>query len=142
MKEWMTPEERKEFTGDAAADRDYLNFPIIEDGFGSAWRTCHANCSLCVVRPGKVQCDCDGFDNWLVSLSSRYGYNLTFEEDGDYVELRLHKADVMRLVSAMEDQFVMEDKGWMSGVDSDGKIMYVPEGVMLEDEILKMVVIS
>lgn len=38
----------------------------IEDGFGNQWMKCeHAECDLCVVRPGKVQCSgfCEGFSN-------------------------------------------------------------------------------
>ena len=111
----------------------------IEDGFGSAWGKCHENCGLCVVRPGKVQCDCDGFDRWLVDLSKRYSYDLTFKEDGDHVEIRLHKADVLRLVSAMEEQ---QKTFWLSGIDADGKVIYVPDDVSIEDEVIQMRVIS
>lgn len=32
----------------------------IEDGFGSSWAMCGSDCSLEVVRPGKVQCQGDG----------------------------------------------------------------------------------
>jgi len=118
-----------------------MNESTIEDGYGSYWGRCHENCGLNVVRPGKAQCDCDGFDNWLVSLAKTYNYDLSFKEDGDYVELRLHKADVLRLVSAMEDQKNMNDNGWLSGVDSEGKLIYVPDGVSVEDEVLAMRVI-
>ena len=32
----------------------------IDDGFGNAWKKCNApRCGLHIVRPGKVQCDCD-----------------------------------------------------------------------------------
>lgn len=31
---------------------------VIEDGFGSSWEKClRQDCSLQIVRPGKVQCD-------------------------------------------------------------------------------------
>ena len=31
---------------------------VVEDGFGSRWQKCLlSDCSLQVVRPGKVQCD-------------------------------------------------------------------------------------
>jgi hypothetical protein len=34
---------------------------IIEDGFGNSWRRCaRKDCDLQVVRPGKVQCSCEG----------------------------------------------------------------------------------
>lgn len=33
----------------------------VEDGFGGIWKMCdRVNCGLQVVRPGKVQCWCDG----------------------------------------------------------------------------------
>lgn len=33
---------------------------MIEDGFGNTWSKCEReNCGLHVVRPGKVQCDCE-----------------------------------------------------------------------------------
>ena len=33
---------------------------VVEDGFGGRWVKCKARqCGLHVVRPGKVQCDCD-----------------------------------------------------------------------------------
>lgn len=32
----------------------------IEDGHGSVWVLCGEACGLEVVRPGKVQCFCDG----------------------------------------------------------------------------------
>jgi len=32
----------------------------IEDGFGSEWVRCDTRCGLEVVRPGRVQCWCDG----------------------------------------------------------------------------------
>ena len=33
---------------------------IVDDGFGNTYQKCdRPNCSLEVVRPGKVQCDCD-----------------------------------------------------------------------------------
>jgi hypothetical protein len=40
----------------------------IEDGFGGAWRLCHERCGLQVVRPGKVQCECDGMDEATKAL--------------------------------------------------------------------------
>lgn len=34
---------------------------VIEDGFGGVWYCCkRPDCGLHVVRPGKVQCWCDG----------------------------------------------------------------------------------
>lgn len=38
-------------------------YGVIEDGFGSTWVRCADDCRMQVVRPGKVQCDCD-FDRW------------------------------------------------------------------------------
>lgn len=32
----------------------------VDDGFGNVWVTCGLLCDLHVVRPGKVQCSCDG----------------------------------------------------------------------------------
>lgn len=32
---------------------------FVEDGFGSAWPRCSPDCTLEVVRPGKVQCQCE-----------------------------------------------------------------------------------
>ena len=99
----------------------------IEDGHGSCWVKCHKNCGLHVVRPGKAQCDCDGFDRWLVSLSGEYGYDLTFKTDGDYVELRLHKADVANLVRAMETQRYEESltvrERFNSRMEKDGQTL-------------------
>ena len=99
----------------------------LEDGFGSCWMKCHKACGLNVVRPGKVQCDCDGFDRWLVSLADRYGYELTFKEDGDHVELRFHKADALRLVQAMEEQRYQESltvrERFSSRMEDDGKTL-------------------
>lgn len=34
---------------------------VVEDGFGGGWAKCGPDCRLQVVRPGKVQCDCDAF---------------------------------------------------------------------------------
>lgn len=31
----------------------------LDDGFGNQWPKCKADCRLEIVRPGKVQCDCD-----------------------------------------------------------------------------------
>lgn len=31
----------------------------IDDGFGSTWALCKTGCQLEIVRPGKVQCECD-----------------------------------------------------------------------------------
>lgn len=31
----------------------------IDDGFGSVWPRCKPDCQLEIVRPGKVQCECD-----------------------------------------------------------------------------------
>ena len=31
----------------------------IDDGFGSTWLRCKPDCQLEVVRPGKVQCECE-----------------------------------------------------------------------------------
>lgn len=31
----------------------------IDDGFGGVWQLCKPGCQLQIVRPGKVQCDCD-----------------------------------------------------------------------------------
>lgn len=37
---------------------------VIEDGFGGEWERCELGdrCGLQVVRPGKVQCYCDGVE--------------------------------------------------------------------------------
>lgn len=35
-------------------------YGTVEDGFGSVWQRCKEDCRLEVVRPGKVQCECDG----------------------------------------------------------------------------------
>ena len=35
------------------------DFGDIEDGFGNCWAKCKEDCGLEIVRPGKVQCDCD-----------------------------------------------------------------------------------
>jgi len=35
------------------------NYGTIVDGFGSEWVRCKPDCKLEVVRPGKVQCECD-----------------------------------------------------------------------------------
>lgn len=36
---------------------------VVEDGFGNGWNKClRLDCSLQIVRPGKVQCDGD-YDN-------------------------------------------------------------------------------
>lgn len=36
---------------------------VIEDGHGNAWERClRLDCSLQIVRPGKVQCDADWVD--------------------------------------------------------------------------------
>ena len=31
----------------------------LDDGFGNVWVLCKPDCRLEIVRPGKVQCDCD-----------------------------------------------------------------------------------
>lgn len=34
---------------------------MLDDGFGNSWQKCaRPDCDLHVVRPGKVQCSCDG----------------------------------------------------------------------------------
>lgn len=35
------------------------DFGVVEDGFGSCWARCKEDCGLQVVRPGKVQWECD-----------------------------------------------------------------------------------
>ena len=35
---------------------------FIEDDFGNSWPLCSPGCDLAVVRPGKVQCECDPED--------------------------------------------------------------------------------
>ena len=39
-----------------------IPFGIVDDGFGSEWVRCKADCGIQFVRPGKVQCECD-FDD-------------------------------------------------------------------------------
>lgn len=34
-------------------------FGTVEDTFGGVWERCKPDCKLQVVRPGKVQCECD-----------------------------------------------------------------------------------
>lgn len=35
------------------------NFGELDDGFGNTWPLCRQGCEMQIVRPGKVQCDCD-----------------------------------------------------------------------------------
>lgn len=35
------------------------DYGVLDDGFGNTWALCSAECKLEIVRPGKVQCDCD-----------------------------------------------------------------------------------
>lgn len=35
---------------------------MVEDGFGGVWARCKSDCTLAVVRPGKVQCSCQEGD--------------------------------------------------------------------------------
>ena len=39
------------------SDQEY--YGEIDDGFGNFWPLCKRECELQVVRPGKVQCECD-----------------------------------------------------------------------------------
>ncbi len=32
---------------------------ILDDGFGNRWQKCGPDCRMQIVRPGKVQCDCE-----------------------------------------------------------------------------------
>lgn len=50
-------------TDDLVAALDQSESRIVEDGFGSQWLKCGPGCTLHVVRPGKVQCECDSPDN-------------------------------------------------------------------------------
>lgn len=40
-------------------DNELRDLTIIEDGFGGSWVTHGPGCDMHVVRPGKVQCNCD-----------------------------------------------------------------------------------
>lgn len=35
----------------------------IDDGHGNVWALCKPNCQMQIVRPGKVQCECDSADD-------------------------------------------------------------------------------
>lgn len=43
----------------AQNDPQYKPHQPVEDGLGGLWPKCSENCSLHVVRPGKVQCNRD-----------------------------------------------------------------------------------
>jgi len=48
----------------------------LADGFGNEWRKCWRPwCGLEVVRPGKVQCYCDG-DGWRFGVLSIWWFRL------------------------------------------------------------------
>lgn len=36
-----------------------VDYGEIDDGFGSTWSLCKPDCRLEIVRPGKVQCECE-----------------------------------------------------------------------------------
>jgi len=36
-----------------------VTYRVIEDGSGNTWERCGPTCKLEIVRPGKVQCECD-----------------------------------------------------------------------------------
>lgn len=36
---------------------------VLDDGFGNVWAKCKPACRMQIVRPGKVQCDCDGLED-------------------------------------------------------------------------------
>lgn len=35
------------------------DYGVIDDGFGNVWPLCSRECRLEIVRPGKVQCECE-----------------------------------------------------------------------------------
>jgi DNA-binding CsgD family transcriptional regulator len=36
-----------------------VTFSALDDGHGNMWERCSSTCKMEIVRPGKVQCDCD-----------------------------------------------------------------------------------
>lgn len=36
-----------------------VTLSVIDDGNGNMWAQCKPDCRMQIVRPGKVQCDCD-----------------------------------------------------------------------------------
>ena len=101
---------------------------IIEDGFGSTWSKCHEHCGLNVVRPGKVQCECDGIHRYLTQMMKRFGYDpILFHPNSDRVEFSLHKAEVLRLIEALEthahEQSLSVREKFASRMEDDGKTL-------------------
>lgn len=45
---------------EGAAQADPGRWGGVSDGFGATWFRCGVDCDLEVVRPGRVQCRCDG----------------------------------------------------------------------------------
>lgn len=55
---------------------------VVEDGFGGRWVKCKARqCGLHVVRPGKVQCDCDYDPTGKIEMLESTIATLTAERD-------------------------------------------------------------
>lgn len=46
-------------------------YGFVDDGFGNKWSRCKKDCALEIVRPGKVQCECD-------NLCDRCGEEVTY----------------------------------------------------------------
>jgi len=41
------------------SSKDILLYGTVGDGFGTFWARCKVDCKMEVVRPGKVQCECE-----------------------------------------------------------------------------------
>ena len=62
---------------------------VIEDGFGGRWVKCKARqCGLHVVRPGKVQCDCDYDPTGKIEMLESTIATLTAERDARDKQVR------------------------------------------------------
>ena len=71
---------------------------VVEDGFGGRWVKCKARqCGLHVVRPGKVQCDCDYDPTGKIEMLESTIATLTAERDAERASAMAFHVELQRL---------------------------------------------
>lgn len=74
---------------------------LLADGHGNEWSRCdRADCGLEIVRPGKVQCRCDGDDARVLILRAEDGDWTAAYRGGDLLA-QGHRLEPERLLEAL-----------------------------------------
>lgn len=90
----------------------------IDDGFGNSWPLCSAICGLEVVRPGKVQCNCEDRGTGAIDNGDPQTVTLTGREYERYLEGALnHPPDFADRRTVLTMWF----KGFLAGYDGHPK---------------------